>query len=77
MNAMTSAEPAVYALAQLNLDTGSRVLAGPRGEMRLADRRFRLMECLMRRPGMLVSTSTLISAMYDQDEADENQQDPN
>ena len=62
--------PSAYAVGPIVLTLGAMTLSGPRGEVRLADRRFRLMECLMRRPGMLVSCATLIAAMYDDDEAD-------
>ncbi len=70
MNAMTSVEPAVYALAQLNLDTGSHTLSGPRGHVMMPPRPYRVLERLMRRPGALVTVSDLVAAMYPDDEPD-------
>jgi DNA-binding response OmpR family regulator len=61
----------VYTLAGMELDIESRELVGPRGHHDLADKPFRVLERLMRRPGILVSCSDLLIAMYpDGDEPD-------
>jgi DNA-binding response OmpR family regulator len=49
----------------LTLHPDERRLVGPRGELRLARNAFSVAYKLMRRPGVIVSRSDLIAAMYD------------
>ncbi|MFT8375555.1 MAG: helix-turn-helix domain-containing protein [Gluconobacter cerinus] len=48
----------------LELDPETRVLSGPRGQVRLASQPFSIVERLMRRQGVIVSFSDLISSVW-------------
>lgn len=48
----------------LELDPETRVLSGPRGQVRLAPAPFEIIQRLMRRPGVIVSASDLISTVW-------------
>lgn len=57
----------------LELDPETRVLSGPRGQVRLAPAAFAISERLMRRPGAVIETGSLISAVWpDPDREPEN-----
>jgi len=48
----------------LELDPETRVLSGPRGQIRLAPAPFEIVQKLMRRPGVIISVSDLISTVW-------------
>ena len=64
MDACEVDERSVYRVAMMELDLEARVLTGPRGSVRLASIPFALAERLMRSPGLVISRSALIAAMY-------------
>jgi DNA-binding response OmpR family regulator len=62
-----------HKVGPLTLYVEEHRLEGPRGELRLSGAHFRIMLRLMRRPGMVVERSDLISALYpDADDEGEN-----
>lgn len=60
-----SAETAqIMRCGSISLDTQTRKLAGPRGEVRLDNLTYIMAERLMRRPGVIVHDTDLVSAIW-------------
>ncbi|WP_225198085.1 winged helix-turn-helix domain-containing protein [Gluconobacter oxydans] len=59
----------------LELDPETRVLSGPRGQVRLAPAPFEIVQRLMRRPGTIVSVSDLISTVWPEPDAEPGEPD--
>lgn len=60
-----SAETAqIMRCGSISLDTQTHKLAGPRGEVRLDNLTYIMAERLMRRPGVIVRDTDLVSALW-------------
>lgn len=54
----------IFSFGKISLDTERRILRGPRGEIRLENMPYRLFERLIRRPGVIIQTSDLVTALW-------------
>ncbi len=69
-----TAEVTCLRCGSLSLDVETRELAGPRGAIRLDPLNFAMMERLMRRPGVIVEDTAMVSALWP--EPDDEPDDP-
>ncbi|QHI96133.1 hypothetical protein GT348_07710 [Aristophania vespae] len=54
----------ILSCGKLHLDTETRLVSGPRGEIRLENLLFKLLKRLMRRPEAIIQTNDLIAALW-------------
>ena len=74
MEAITIAvSPRPHCIGSITLDPESHQLCGPRGAIRLRPMQCAVLECLIRRPGALITREAFMTVMYpDPDDEPDN-----